>query len=800
MVLHNETVKDALEITTRQEGDAYYRYYEGVSFERLSANGDDGGAIDGYGGTIILSNNGSVDFHGNNVGNDDSIALGGAIYGSGTLFLTCNGKVEFCDNSVYTSTDFSDGGAIYWSSSSTFTMSNNNSIIFCGNKAISNSWDAGGGAMTSYGKTRLCNNGKVLFSENSVSSATGYASGGALSGWDIALSYNDSVTFNRNSAVTYAQRYKFADGGAISLGTITPYLLVSYNGQVTFSENSVFAPNLPVHGGAISDAGEDSINFNHNGCVLFDANTATSHSIVRDSNAFTDYASFGGAVFGGCITMNCNDVVIFQGNKTTSYAVGSAGGAVYGHYGNAFTMCENGSIAFVGNEASSCEGVAGGAIFWDVIRFVNNGSVEFVDNIASTSGSFSARGGAIYGDYYSGTPKEYNGILFFSNNRSVRFSGNVVSSCGSAAAYGGAYYGAQNSDLFIQNNGSVLFEKNVEVNNGLYRLRGIYVEGGSVTISAAEDMSVEIRESIYVGSGSTFNLNADYTYQDEDGKSVTIKQQGDIIFTGATTVDDLYAVKGDVAGSEEEIRLSRTSEVNALTNLYGGRLRVEDGAIYQGQGIMVHEGSGATVRVKDAELSHVGYNLTFNDGTALEVAGKSTIRGLVNLQEGSVFKLEQGATLNLYETNGVTLSVGGLAWLEGASTLNADLTLAEGSTLDIVSLDAGAVALNGVLTFGGQVTLGENLLALLDEKLGHESSITLFTDLENVDWATVTGNAVSDCVWAGAVFSNMAGNHSCYLNYASDTGSLVMQIVPEPATATLSLLALAALAARHRRN
>ena len=101
------------------------------------------------------------------------------------------------------------------------------------------------------------------------------------------------------------------------------------------------------------------------------------------------------------------------------------------------------------------------------------------------------------------------------------------------------------------------------------------------------------------------------------------------------------------------------------------------------------------------------------------------------------------------------------------------------------------------ITFGGQVTLGENLL---DEKQGHEVSITLFTGLENVDWATVTGNTVSDRVWAGAVFCNMAGNHSYYLNYASNTGSLVMQIVPEPATASLGLLALAALAARRHRK
>ena len=40
-------------------------------------------------------------------------------------------------------------------------------------------------------------------------------------------------------------------------------------------------------------------------------------------------------------------------------------------------------------------------------------------------------------------------------------------------------------------------------------------------------------------------------------------------------------------------------------------------------------------------MCRVGYDLTFNAGTALEVAGNSTIRGNVNLLADSLFKLEQ---------------------------------------------------------------------------------------------------------------------------------------------------------------
>ena len=241
-----------------------------------------------------------------------------------------------------------------------------------------------------------------------------------------------------------------------------------------------------------------------------------------------------------------------------------------------------------------------------------------------------------------------------------------------------------------------------------------------------------------------------------------------------------------------------------MTNLYGGRLRVEEGAIYQGQGITVHAGSEATVRVKDAELNHVGYDLTFNAGTALEVAGESTIRGQVNLQEGSVFKLELGAVLCLHETAGAdaaTLTVNGSALLSGSATLNAGLTLADGATLDMDYLDAGAVTLNGALTFGEQVTIGDNLLALLEDIKAQTEGMVLFTGIDSLTLPDVATTTASARMWAGVVFSNLASNQNYYLVYKADTGTLsIVYTVPEPATATLSLLALAALAARRRRK
>ena len=139
LVRHNESVKAAVIITTRQIGGVDYQYYEGVSFADIgystSSSDAEGGAIYGdWGCTITLSDNGSVSFSGN----------------------TASGSY------------FASGGAIYGDSSSTITLSDNGSVTFSGNTASGKY--ARGGAIYGYGDITLSNNGSVEFSGNTASS------------------------------------------------------------------------------------------------------------------------------------------------------------------------------------------------------------------------------------------------------------------------------------------------------------------------------------------------------------------------------------------------------------------------------------------------------------------------------------------------------------------------------------------------------------------------------------------------------------------------------------------------------
>ena len=409
---------------------------------------------------------------------------------------------------------------------------------------------------------------------------------------------------------------------------------------------------------------------------------------------------------------------------------------INGSQNGAFPLNGLKTLSFINSTADSL----GGAIKVNgnsSILLHNNGNLSFSGNSAKSDG------GAIYG-YPDST-------ITLSSNGSVSFIENTASSSGGAIYTGGS--------LLIRDNDSVEFAGNVEKNGSAYRLRSVYVSGGSdavLNISAAAGKTVSFHDSIYVGSDTTVNFNADY----EDAEGNLIEQKGDILFTGATTVNDLYKAKDNVAGTEEEIRLSRTTEVNAMTNLYGGRLRVEDGSIYQGYGITVHEGSEATVLVKDATLSHSGYNLTFNAGTALELEGNSQLVGNLMMLSGSFLTLD--STMNL----------------EGTLTLGSGIVL--GGTLldDILSME-----------LGDTLTLVSGLESV---------SIQTQSLMRSLEYTTLLSG---ELVNASDYFENLKGHADLVFSYDSNTQTLkIIYAIPEPATTTLSLLALAALAARRRRK
>lgn len=720
-----------------------FRMFKEVHFDSnqtINGNSDyDGGLISG--GSVSIVNNGLVSIKNNSATSSDGFSVwGGVIYGTG-ISISDNDQVVATGNTISTQSEFDSRGG-----------------VIC-------AWTWG----TTY--ITLSDNGAVLFSGNSVSNAANNSKGGSICGYDdcrMVISGNGSVSLENNRANM---------GGAI-YGGIDSILTFSKNGEVRFIENEALGNSSNSIGGAIYG---DSVYLEQNNHVLFKGNKVTN----------TTYVTEGGAIYVSYrLSVNNNDTVEFRDNYVENTDDNAKGGAIICDYVSGYVgLSHNTDVKFVGNYINSKYDAYGGAIYGrngSNIEITNNDNVSFDGNLAN---SLESRGGAICG---STVAINDNGNVYIGNN---------------SACSGGAIYATYK--LNIIDNDCVIFENNAEKNEKSYRMRGLVIEDNgtlvNVTLSAAEGNRIEFRDSVYICDSTSLKINA------ERGQD---KQNGDIIFTGAYTADNLKSWLGRKA-SNKELQNSYTSEILTTTNLYGGRLRVEDGAIYKGHGITAHNRSEAVVRVRDAELNNIdidseqneiAYNLVFNYGTSLEVAGKSTIRGLIDMKEGSTFKLEEAAHLSFYETLGTevgTITVNGTAYLEGASTLNANLTLSDGATLEINRLNAGAITLNGALTFGSELYMGDVFLEVLDRLKAANSCVMLFSGLKSIALPQVATDEPNSRIWVESVFLNVMQEKQFYFHYEAETGSLSIvnanYMIPEPATATLSLLALAGLAVRRRR-
>ena len=675
------------------EGDVTISHIDTVFFSGYYSSS--GGAIYATGG-LNICNNGDITFTENSVySNLPEVSLapsGGAIYATGGLTISYNGDVSFSGNSAtHETTDmdaYSSGGAIY--ATGGLTISYNRDVTFFGNSASDTDTpnpiinQSHGGAIYATGGLTISYNRDVTFSGNSVSSCTN-SHGGAICAGDVIISNNANVSFSGNSSSTIGSGESFfrSYGGAIYADDVT----ISNNANVTFSGNSSSANysfvNNPSGGGAIYAS---TVTISNNGNVSFSGNSSSynggaiyadgGHTISLSGNrslTFQDNtsSSFGGAIYSddGKIIISDNDCVSFRRNST-----GESGGAVGGHYSACTEISNNTYVEFCENSASYGAALyQRGLIAPTYIKVIENGDVIFSKNTTSMYGgaifcgvgvqiilndnkglyfndNTSTYGGAVYGDEDDIVNLIGNGEVSFVGNKAYSLGGAIGGYVNStinlannesvifrmnSAPSGGAIHTEGN--LHIQNNESVLFEKNVERAGDSYRLRSIHAGGGgdTVSLSASAEKSIEFRDSIYIANNTSFSLNADYV--DEAGQ--THKQTGDIIFTGATTEADLLAVKGS-AGTAEEILASRTSEVYAMTNLCGGRLRIEDGAIYKGNGITVAEGANATLLLKDGELSHDGYDITISSGSTLSAVGENTITA-------STLAIQDGGTMHL---------------------------------------------------------------------------------------------------------------------------------------------------------
>ena len=196
----------------------------------------------------------------------------------------------------------------------------------------------------------------------------------------------------------------------------------------------------------------------------------------------------------------------------------------------------------------------------------------------------------------------------------------------------------------------------------------------------------------------------------------------------------------------------------------------------------------------------------FNDFTSISAnIGDITLKGLAaeakngNVDTVSSLTLGAGRTLSVY-TNWdasalteatVKVAEKGVASFGAGAKMIGNLVLSNGVKL---TLD-GALTMGSTLTLGTGIVLDNATLASINALTAGDSPVTLF---EGVD-SLVLGTATYREVAFSAHFAGVT-NNDVYLGYDGQNVFAGIQSVPEPTTATLSLLALAGLAARRRRK
>ena len=172
--------------------------------------------------------------------------------------------------------------------------------------------------------------------------------------------------------------------------------------------------------------------------------------------------------------------------------------------------------------------------------------------------------------------------------------------------------------------------------------------------------------------------------------------------------------------------------------------------------------------------------------------------------ESLLITVGQGAEFVQNGTNALGVSVEGGSLTLAAGSVNGDVQLSDGTIIVTGNSISGNLLLNGgTITFekDAQLTLSEGASLTISEDTAFVVNVDSVDNVMGMTLELFT-NVENTTAMDGAVITLVDENNNAVDVFVSavENGVKVDNVVPEPTTATLSLLALAALAARRRRK
>lgn len=613
---------------------------------------------------------------------------------------------------------------------------------------------------------------------------------------DVNISSNTSSTQARRHLGDGIYEYQNAGGGAVYSADS---LSIRDSGKVTIENNK--AKGYNVHGGGTFAQFNTIID--GNGDVSVSGNSTASEN---------GYLSYGGGIAGMYIDVSQNQVVDFSGNSVSienSNAKGwvgvneertmniyeggasAAGGAIavhpYAHLSyyeydgkqyklvavpTTLSMDENSSVTFESNTIS--------------VKYTGDISMDYGINNQPCF----ARGGAVYlgNDVVDGT---YVGTeaSISRNQGNVTFSKNHADSKATVTkedkAQGGAVYISTASSLTIDSNkGQVSFTEN-SVTGTVSQGGAIYNEGN---LQITKNGAVEFSDNTAAEGSHLYNAA---------GATAEIAWNGSVLFSGETEDTSTVVNKGT---------MYLAAEAGQSIEFHNTTLDTTEG--------MLHLGRDAADKKHATTLSFTGDESGQTPAPRTDVSslsGLPTELSGLSLSFNSISSKQGGDKVSVDDLNVSTdtdLVVNGLVL--GSNVQLAERDKAHALTLSNVVVDLGKTK----CTVQENERGGKNYIFDLQSMLSGNITLSGITFdassfLEPLDFI----NKDSVCMMFGDVdFSQKEGSSItlAYVGWSTQSGGYVMDgsnvyfgayfEVPEPATGTLSLLALTLLAARRRRK
>lgn len=346
----------------------------------------------------------------------------------------------------------------------------------------------------------------------------------------------------------------------------------------------------------------------------------------------------------------------------------------------------------------------------------------------------------------------------------------------------------QSGDAVLNIGGIKAYNSKYDTVLNLLLEKGVSYDPNSGELSS-DGRTVEINPSISISQTGSGSINIvkgiDFTNQksgEASSEISEIKQSG----SGSINLSGTYSgVTFDVEQSGSgTINMNSSMSLNEVKlsneNGTGGKLNIAAGAVVTAGSITIDGGSivnnGTINGVVSMALRSAGETINITDG---ELVNSGTINASINMSGGTLVA-EAGSEIAGINATGGDILVNGDFTMTGDMVLDGDAELIFADADYTIDLGEYDVEFSGNSSIA--LTLGEAEL----------SDVVLFIGAKD---DTYSGYKISLLDEKG----NTTG--SAVLQYNAD-GSVTLEAaaVPEPTSATLSLLALAALAARRRRK